>query len=191
MSAQMKSRLKFPCDCISSTPSCEEPWAAVAKEGMFKDGTKEQILNIVHRQPSTVAQMAKATGLSQPTILRHVAEMVEDGLLSELAKEVKEYSFERYYKPGFPVVARHDQVLLDPEIENIAVEQAAQLARRLEGLRPLYGKTQAASEGWEFEEFAHYLFHSILRETRKKLEEQGLLETASRQPIGFIFWGAE
>ena len=186
-----KSRLKFPCDCVSSTPSCDEPWAAVAKEGMFKDGTKEQILNLVHRDPSTVAQLAKATGLSQPTILRHVSEMVGDGLLSELASQRKEYSFERYYAPGFPIVTRHDQELMASEVEKAASVQAGSLAAWLAGVKKLYAKTDAASSGWEFEEFAQYLFHRVQRESRNKLEEEGVLETASRQPIGFIFWGAE
>lgn len=192
MESPVLRSIKFPCDCISSTPACEEPWARVAKEGMFKDGTKEEIINRLHREPQTVAQLAKGTGLSQPTILRHVTELAEKGLLQEFDPDEKDYIVERYYKPSFPVVTKNDQELYNAEITALAGAIAGVIAQVSPELTKRYAGSHAESEGTPFAEFAHFIVHRAQREARMLLEERGILASRPSRPApGFIFWGAE
>ncbi len=192
MKTREKGRVKFPCDCISSTPACEEPWARVAKEAMFKDGTREEILNLVHDKPRTIAQLAKVTRLAQPTIFRHVNDLVKFGLLREFDPDEKDYVVERYYKPNFPVVSRKDQKAFDDQIIAISRELADSIERYLPALKVQFGGTDAAKEGWQFGEIAQYLLHRIQREVRNRLEDKGAVaKTPADRERGFIFWAKE
>lgn len=184
--------MKFPCDCISSTPACEEPWARVAKEGMFKDGTREEILNLLHEKPRTIAQLAKSTKLAQPTIFRHVGDLVQCGLLKEFDPDERDYVVERYYKPNFPVVTQSDQQLFEKDVARLAEEVADLLSRSLPALREQFESSAASKEHWTFEEFAHYLIHRIQREARQQLEAKGVLATTvSDSKRDFVFWAKE
>ncbi len=192
MKTQENDRMKFPCDCISSTPACEEPWARVAKEGMFKDGTREEILNLLHEKPRTIAQLAKTTKLAQPTIFRHVSDLVKFGLLKEFDPDEKDYVVERYYKPNFPVITRDDQTLFQGQIAAISVEVADVLEKHLPGLERLFTQSAALTEGWTFKEFAHYLLHCIQRDLRAHLQTRdAIAKTPPGEGRGFIFWAQE
>ncbi len=186
------ARLKFPCDCISSTTACEEPWARVAKEGMFKDGTREEILNRLHEKPRTIAQLAKATKLAQPTIFRHVNDLVKSGLLKEFDPDEKDYVVERYYRPNFPVVSQQDQDLFEADVSPLSNEIANLFAERLPDLKQKFARSESSNDGWSFEEFAHYLVHLIQRDARRLLEEKGLLATTlENSSRDFVFWAKE
>jgi len=192
MKSPPESRMKFPCDCISCTPACEEPWARVAKEGMFKDGTKEEILNKIHRQPHTIAQLAKAMKLAQPTVFRHVSELLANGLVREFTPDRRDYVVERYYAPGFPVVTLRDQRRYKEEIGTLAAEMSAALQKRLSRMKTRFQESDASRAGLSFEEFAHFLVHRAQRDARRLLERNGDLarKPADKKP-GFIFWGIE
>ena len=53
--------LRFPCECVSSSPGgYTDPWADVTKRKLLPNGTKEQILTLVAREPKTISQLAQA-----------------------------------------------------------------------------------------------------------------------------------
>ncbi len=192
MKTQERVRMKFPCDCISSTPSCEEPWARVAKEGMFKDGTREDILNLLNEKSRTIAQLAKATKLAQPTIFRHVSDLVNYGLLKEFDPDEKDYVVERYYKPNFPVISRDDQRLFQDQIAEISSEVSTIFEQHLPELERQFAGTSLSKDGWSFGEIAHYLLHCVQRDVRTRLEDKGIIaKTPPEGQRGFIFWAKE
>ena len=43
--------LQFPCECLSIRRGYSDPWAGVTQNKLFKDGTKERVLNAVARRP--------------------------------------------------------------------------------------------------------------------------------------------
>jgi len=77
--------LRFACSCTSAVPVDDAPWAAIAKHGKLNDGTKEQILNALYRQPRTIAQLAQQLGLSSPAIHRHITDLLASELVGEVA----------------------------------------------------------------------------------------------------------
>ena len=79
--------LRFPCECVSMLRGYSDPWAAIAQDGLLKDGTKEKVLNLLAQEPNTIAGLAAELGLSQPAVHTHVAAMLK----SELVREAKEW----------------------------------------------------------------------------------------------------
>jgi DNA-binding transcriptional ArsR family regulator len=71
---------------------------------LLPNGTKEAILNLLIDKPKTVAQLAKALSLAQPTVLRHIGEMMASELLRESEEWERRYPAERYYEPNFPII---------------------------------------------------------------------------------------
>lgn len=188
----MNDQLKFPCDCISSTPTCDEPWARVAKEGMFKDGTKEVLLNKLHQTPQTIAQLSKTTGLAQPTVYRHVNELLQSGLIRRDEVADKSYVVERYYRLNFPVVAKEDSRKFSEEVEVLSANIQQLIRRQLPGLKEKYRDSKAAEEGWTFEEFAQYLVHLACRNARQQLEREGeLADQLNSSNLDFLLWATE
>ena len=78
--------LRFPCECVSAQGGYSDPWAGISQNRLLPDGTKEEILNSLSREPKTTAQLAKELDLSQPSIHRHIGEM----MVSELLRESEE-----------------------------------------------------------------------------------------------------
>lgn len=192
MASSSNARLAFPCDCMSATPRCQEPWARVAKAGMFKGGTKEVLLNILSRQPKTIAQLARQTRFAQPTVFRHIRDLTKHHLVREVQPKSKGYTFERYYKQNFPVLTRPDRALLDEEIARLTHGIATEIRRHLPAMRKLFDSSHAAREGWTFEEIAQYAVHAAQRRARITLEKQGKLAAAFRSAgLDFAFWGTE
>lgn len=61
--------LRFACECVSAkSGGYSEPWAAIAKNKLLPNGTKEDILNLVAQEPRTISQVADALGLSAPSV---------------------------------------------------------------------------------------------------------------------------
>ena len=76
--------LNFPCECVSARKeNYSDPWAAVAKNKLFVNGTKEQILNLVAKQPRTISQLAKELKVAPPTVHTHINEMLTSELLRD------------------------------------------------------------------------------------------------------------
>lgn len=67
--------LRFPCSCVSAADVRDDPWSAVSKDRKLQGGTKELILNAIHRSPRTIVQLADELKLSQPTVHRHITEL--------------------------------------------------------------------------------------------------------------------
>src|SRR6266576_3937142 len=96
--------LRFPCECVSSRPGdYSDPWAEITKHRLLPDGTKEEILNLVAREPKTISQLAEALDLSLPSVHTHINDMMRSELLRESKEWEKKYPTERYYEPNFPV----------------------------------------------------------------------------------------
>src|SRR6185503_14903769 len=109
MSAKrQKDGLCFPCECVSAMSGYSDPWAGVAQKKLLPNGTKEGILNLVAKEPKTIAQLAKKLGLSQPTVYRHIGEMMASELLRESEEWERKYPAERYYEPNFPVIEANE-----------------------------------------------------------------------------------
>src|SRR5215216_7945780 len=59
--------LRFPCECVSARRGgYSDPWATITKNKLLLDGTKEEILNLLAREPKTISQLAEALNLSPP-----------------------------------------------------------------------------------------------------------------------------
>lgn len=186
------TQLKFPCDCISSVPTCEEPWARVAKDGMFKDGTKEMILNNLSATPQTIAQLAKNMNLAQPTIYKHITELLRHKLIRKDEVADKNYVVERYYRLNFPVVSKEDEKKYESEIQDAATQVLDLLRNAMPAMKEKFEDTEAAKDGWKFEEFAQFLFHSIQRKVRNDLEQEKILaRELNGADLDFIVWASE
>ena len=106
--------LHFPCECVSVEHGYSDPWAVIAQNKLLSDGTKEQVLNSVARQPKTIARLAEELGLSQPTIHAHVSDMLKSELLCQAAEFEKQHPAENYYEPNFPVIKAADRMASKP-----------------------------------------------------------------------------
>ena len=192
METVSRSPLRFPCDCLSSDAGCAESWARVAKEGMFKNGSREKMLNLLHSRPRTIAQLAAAARLSQPTVFRHLKHLLKCGLVRELQQEGKNYSFERYYVPNFPVVSRGDRIVFEKDIAALARSVAEVIEKGLRSSEIRFGATDLHREGWAYGVFANYLFHEVQRKARLALEDKGIITTKMKKAdLDFIFWAQQ
>src|SRR5205085_12460136 len=121
--------LRFPCECVSSRRGgYSEPWAAVTKNKLLPDGTKEEILNLLAREPKTISQLAEALSLSPPSVYAHVSDMMKSELLRESVEWEKKHPTERYYEPNFPVFRAEECA----EVEALCQEMAEQVAALFE-----------------------------------------------------------
>src|SRR5215212_2121116 len=141
--------LRFPCECVSSARGgYSEPWAAVAKNRLLPDGTKEEILNLVAREPRTISQLAEALGLSAPSVHTHVADMLRSELLREAAAWEKSHPAERYYEPNFPVIREEEAEELCALCGELAAKVAALFRRHRRQLETAFGATSLPGRGW-------------------------------------------
>jgi hypothetical protein len=194
MSVRKNERgLLFPCECVSAQAGYSDPWAAIAQNGLLKDGTKERVLNCVFRQPKTIARIAKELGLSQPAIHTHVTDMLRSELLRESAGSRKKHPAENYYEPNFPVIAAADRAAF----ENMCRVMAEQIAKTFEmkhaEMKALVEKAKVTEQGWTFSDVADFFYTSAYRGARKLLEHRGLVPTRKKRKNGaaWIFWGEE
>jgi DNA-binding transcriptional ArsR family regulator len=185
--------LQFACECVSSQGGYSDPWAAIAQNKLLPDGTKEQILNLVADEPKTIAQLAKGLSLSQPSIHRHINEMMASELLRESEEWEKKYPTERYYEPNFPVVKSEERAEFDALCREMA-ERVADLFEKKRGpLERAFKKTNLEEHGWAFADVAHYLYARVQRGARQLLEERGGLPPRRKHSNGaeWIFWAEE
>ena len=88
--------LRFPCECVSSREGgYSDPWAEITKHKLLPDGTKEEILNLVAREPKTISQLAEALSLSPPSVYAHVNDMMRSELLRESVEWEKKHPTDR------------------------------------------------------------------------------------------------
>src|ERR1044072_4839400 len=185
--------LQFACDCVSAYGEYSDPWASISKNKLLPNGTKEDILNSVSKQPKTVAQLAKALDLSQPTIHRHINELMASELLRESEEWERRYPTERYYEPNFPVVKLQERAEFEAICQEMAERVADLFAQRRKQLEGAFGKTDLAKRGWTFADITQYLYGSVQRSARVILEERGALLQREKHSNGaeWIFWAEE
>ena len=186
--------LFFPCECVSGrSENYSDPWAGIAKNRLIVDGTKEQILNIVAREPRTISQLAKELEMAPPSVHAHVTEMMTSELLRDSAVTEKLHSKERYYEPNFPVVWADDR----EEFSTICAEMCDQIADVFDDARPrfedAFRRTGLEQKGWKFTDLTQYLYACIQRGARQRLEDRGSLGTAAqhRNGVDWVFWAEE
>src|SRR5215212_6378500 len=186
--------LRFPCECVSGRRGgYSDPWAAIAKNKLLPDGTKEEILNLVAREPQTISQLAGALSLSPPSVFAHVNDMMKSELLRESEEWEKKYPTERYYEPNFPVF----RAVECAEFEELCQEMAEEVAALFEKKRPqmerAFAKTSFASRGWELSDVTQCLYANMQRNARVLLERRGLLSPPEKHTNGveWVFWAEE
>lgn len=190
---ESRKGLRFPCECVSACSGYSDPWAGIAQNNLLQDGTKEDILNAVTREPKTVAQLSKELGISQPGVHAHVSDLIASELLRESEEWEKRYPTERYYEPNFLVVRANEGV----EFEALCHEMAEQMADLFEKRRPqledAFDKTALAGRGWKFSDLAQYLYARVQRGARRILEERGALPQWEKHRNGaeWLFWAEE
>jgi len=186
--------LRFPCECISSRRGgYSEPWAAVAKNKLLPDGTKEEILNLVAQEPKTISQVADALGLSAPSVYAHVRDMLKSELLREAVEWEKTHPAERYYEPNFPVIKEDEAEELCRLCDDMAAKVADLFKKHRRKLEKAFGETQLAERGWGFAEVAQYVFASVQRGAREMLEQDGILSPPQTHLNGveWVFWAEQ
>ena len=186
--------LRFPCECVSSRRGgYSEPWAAVAKNKLLPNGTKEEILNLVAQEPRTISQLAEALSLSAPSVHTHVSDMLKSELLREAVEWEKTHPAERYYEPNFPVIKGGEAAELCELCDDLAAKVAALFKKHRRQLEKAFRETPLAERGWDFAEVAQFIFASMQRGARERLEEDGTLAPpkAHRNGVEWVFWAEE
>lgn len=185
--------LRFACECVSSQTAYGDPWASISQKKLLPDGTKENILNSVAREPKTIAQIAKELDLSQPSIHRHIAEMIASELLRESEEWERRYPSERYYEPNFPIVKADERAAFEATCKEMAERVADLFEKRRTKLESAFVKTDLANRGWGFADIAQYLYASVQRGARELLEERGTLPLREKHRNGaeWVFWAEE
>jgi DNA-binding transcriptional ArsR family regulator len=185
--------LEFPCECVSKNSGYSDPWAGVAQRKLLPNGTKEAILNRLTDKPKTVAQLAKELDLAQPTVLRHVGDLMASELLRESEEWERRYPTERYYEPNFPIIQSDERDEFGAICEQIAEATADLFAKRRKQMEAAFNKTSLSERGWTFQHIAQYLFARAQRGARETLEQRGVL--LPREPhsngVEWIFWAEE
>ena len=186
--------LQFACECLSGLRGgYSDPWASIAQKKLLPDGTKEEILNLVSREPKTISQLADALDLSPPSIHTHINDMMKSELLRESEEREKKSPAERYYEPNFPVVKADERA----EFEALCREMAKRVADLFEKQQPqmerAFKKTNLAARSWTFSDVTQYLYAHVQRGARGLLEQRGVLPPRKRHANGvaWIFWAEE
>src|SRR5919206_4515969 len=142
--------LCFACECVSARrDGYSDPWAAIAKNKLLPDGTKEEILNLVAREPKTISQLAEALGLAPPSVYAHVNDMMKSELLRESIEWEKKHPTERYYEPNFPVFRAEDCAEFEALCQEMVEQVAALFEKKRAQMERAFRKTGFASRGWE------------------------------------------
>src|SRR4029453_883392 len=151
--------LFFPCECVSArTENYSDPWAGIAKNRLIVDGTKEQILNIVAREPRTLSQIARELNIAAPSVHAHIGDLLTSELLRDSEVTEKLHSKERYYEPNFPVIWGSDR----DEFREICEEMCDSVAAIFETAKPrfeeAFKKTGLEKKGWTFSDITQYFY---------------------------------
>src|SRR4030095_387285 len=185
--------LRFACECVSSLSGHSDPWSSISQNKLLPDGTKESILNSVAKEPKTIAHLAKELDLSQPSIHRHIGEMMASECLRESEEWERRYPSERYYEPNFPIVKADERAAFEATCKEIAERVADLFEKRRKKLESAFVKTDLANRGWDFADLAQYLYASVQRGARELLEERGTLPLREkhRNGVEWLFWAEE
>jgi AraC-like DNA-binding protein len=194
MAAGDPKGLRFPCECVSGMPGgYTDPWAEITKRKLMPNGTKEQILTLVAREPKTISQLAQALNLSPPSVHTHINDMMQSELLRESEEFEKKHPSERYYEPNFPVFKVEDCAEFHSLCDEMAEQLATLFERRRAKMERAFRNTNLPEQGWELSDVTQCLYANMYRSARTRLEQRGLLATPAKHRNGadWIFWAEE
>ena len=136
---------------------------------------RERLVAALADRPRTVAQLAQAFGLSQPTMLEQVRRALRDGLIAEVdvAEEEKRFPAERYYATAVPVVRQPDRELIESACRGLADDVAKALAKNWSDVHAAFAMTHLAREGWTFNDLWPYVHETITRRVLERVEGLG------------------
>lgn len=186
--------LRFPCECVSAGPGgYSDPWSDVTKNKLLPNGTKEQILNLVAREPKTISQLAEALRLSPPSVHTHINDLMNSELLRESEEWEKKYPTERYYEPNFPVFKAKECAEFKALCQEMSKEVVALFEKRRPKMERALRRTSLGKEGWELSDITQCLYANMQRGARRLLEQRGLLSPREKHKNGaeWIFWAEE
>ncbi len=193
ISDDLKS-LRFPCECVSGgRGGYSDPWSEITKNKLLPNGTKEEILNLVAREPKTISQLAEALDLSPPSVHTHITDMMKSELLRESEEWEKKYPTERYYEPNFPVFKAEECAEFRTLCEEMAEQVVSLFERKRAKMESAFARTRLANQGWEFSDITQCLYANMQRGARTLLEQRGLLSPREKHRNGaeWIFWAEE
>lgn len=186
--------LRFPCECVSaSDENYSDPWTQITKRKLLPNGTKEEILNLLAREPMTLSQLAEALKLSPPSVHTHINDMVKSELLRESAESEKKHPTERYYEPNFPVFKAGECAPFLSLCEEMAQQVVALFEKKRASMEQAFNKTQLRKQGWELGDITQCLYANMQRAARAVLEQRGLLTPPQKHANGasWVFWAQE
>ena len=186
--------LRFPCECVSSRPGgYSDPWAEITRNKLLPNGTKEEILNLVAREPKTISQLAEALDLSPPSVHTHINDMMKSELLRESEEWEKKYPTERYYEPNFPVFKAEECAEFVQLCEEMSKDLVTMFEKRRNKMERAFRKPGLSNQGWELADITQCLFANMYRSARTLLEHRGLLSPPEKHTNGarWIFWAEE
>lgn len=186
--------LRFPCECVSSRPDgYSDPWAEITKNKLLPNGTKEEILNLVAREPKTISQLAEALNLSLPSVHTHINDMMKSELLRESEEWEKKYPTERYYEPNFPVFKAEECAEFRALCDEMSKELVTMFEKKRQKMKRAFRKTALPKQGWELSDITQCLFANMYRGARTQLEQRGMLSPREKHKNGaaWIFWAEE
>jgi DNA-binding transcriptional ArsR family regulator len=186
--------LHFPCECVSAgRGGYSDPWVEITKNRLLPNGTKEEILNLVAREPKTISQLAEALDLSAPSVHTHISDLMKSELLRESVEWEKKYPAERYYEPNFPVFKTEECDEFRSLCEEVAEQVAILFEKRRSKIERAFKKTGLPDQGWEVTDITQCLYANMQRTARTILEQKGLLTPREKHANGakWIFWAEE
>ena len=186
--------LCFPCECVSGGPGgYSDPWAEITRNKLLPNGTKEEILNLVAREPKTISQLAESLGLSAPSVHTHINDMMKSELLRESEEWEKKHPTERYYEPNFPVFKSEECDEFRELCNEMAQQVVSLFEKRRSKMEAAFARTPLADQGWEFSDITQCLYANMQRGARAILEERGMLPSRRKHKNGasWIFWAQE
>jgi len=186
--------LRFPCECVSARRGgYSDPWADITKRKLLPNGTKEEILNLVAREPKTISQLAEALDLSPPSVYTHINDMLKSELLRESEEWEKKYPTERYYEPNFPVFRAEECAEFRVLCHEMAQQVVALFERKRAKIERAFRRTGLSNQGWEFSDITQCFYANMQRSARALLEERGILNPREKHANGaeWIFWAEE
>jgi predicted transcriptional regulator len=194
MSSADGNGLRFPCECVSNSPGgYTDPWADITKRKLLPNGTKEQIVTLVAREPKTISQLAQALNLRPASVHAHVNDMLTSELLRESEEFEKKHPTERYYEPNFPVFKAEECAEFRTLCEEMAQQLAALFQKHQAKMERAFQKTSLPAEGWKLADVTQCVYANMYRGARTLLEERGLLMPRQKHANGaeWIFWAEE
>ena len=186
--------LRFPCECVSAAPGgYSDPWSEITKRKLLPNGTKEEILNLVAREPKTISQLAEALDLSSPSVHTHINDMMKSELLRESKEWEKKYPTERYYEPNFPVFRAEECAEFKALCEEMSKELVAMFERKRQKMERAFRNSGLSKQGWKLSDVTQCFYANMYRAARTLLEQRGTLLARERHANGaeWVFWAEE